>query len=57
MNTEIKQIVEKLNNIQSELGFIKSHITDVDLVFTEDDAESVREAENDLKEGKTKRLV
>jgi hypothetical protein len=53
---EIKQIMDKLDNITSELGFIKEHITDVDLVLTEDDLDSIQEAERDIKLRKTKRL-
>jgi len=57
MTTEIAQIMKKLDNIKSELDFIKGHINDVDLVLTDDDREALEEAEHDLKKGKTKRLV
>tara|TARA_Y100000310_G_scaffold327376_1_gene393630 strand:- start:2295 stop:2462 length:168 start_codon:yes stop_codon:yes gene_type:complete len=51
-----KLILKKLNNIQSELNTIKKRVVDVDLVMTDDDNESIKRAESDLKEGKTKRL-
>ncbi len=56
MATEAQQIMDKLDFIRSELDFIKEHITDLDLVLTDDDVESLRDAEADLKAGKTKRL-
>jgi hypothetical protein len=54
--TENRQIFEKLNEIKEELDFIKDRIIDVDLVMTDDDINSLIEAEKDLKAGKTKRL-
>lgn len=54
MVTQVKQLVEKLEHIQSDIDFIKGHLTDLDL--TEDDVMAVREAEEDYKSGKTKRL-
>ncbi|MFH1209755.1 MAG: hypothetical protein V1663_03125 [archaeon] len=53
---ETRQIFEKLNEIKEELDFIKDRIIDVYLVMTDDDINSLIEAEKDLKEGKTKRL-
>ncbi len=53
---EEKQIIEKLNHIQSDLDYIKSHITDVDLVLTEDDFKALEEADKDLTTSKTKRI-
>lgn len=57
MTNETKQILKELKGIRSDLDYIKSHIKDVDILLTDDDIESIREAEKDLKEGKTKRLV
>ncbi len=57
MTTETKEILEELRAIRSDLDYIKEHIIDRDLVLTDDDIESLKEAEKDLKEGKTKRLV
>ena len=56
MASETKQILEKLEAIKSELDYIKKHMTDMDIVLTDDDIESLKEAEKDLKAGKTKRL-
>ncbi len=57
MVAETKQILEELKVIKNDLGYIKKHIIDIDMVMTDDDIESIREAEKDLKEGKTKRLI
>ena len=57
MTNETKLILEKLENIKSELDYIKKHLVDVDAVLTEDDIGSLKDAELDLKEGKTKRLI
>jgi len=56
MATETKVIIDKLNEIKSELDYIKNHLVDVDVVLTEDDLESLKEAEKDLAKNKTKRL-
>ena len=57
MITEAKQILEELRAIRNDLDYLKEHIIDVDLVMTDEDVKSLREAEKNLKEGKTKRLV
>ena len=57
MTTEAKQILEELRAIRNDLDYLKEHIIDVDLVMTDEDVKSLREAEKNLKEGKTKRLV
>jgi len=54
--TEMKQIVEKLDNLQSDITYIKKHLADVDSILTDDDREALDEAEKDLKAQKTKRL-
>ena len=51
-----KLILGKLDDIKTELDYIKEHIIDADAVMTQDDLEALEEAEKDLKEGKTKRL-
>lgn len=51
-----KQILGKLDEIKSELDYIKEHIVDADIVLTDEDISSLEDAEKDLKEGKTKRL-
>ena len=55
--TTTEEIVQKLDHIQSDLHFIKKHLTDVDVVLTDDDVEALQTAEKDFKEGRTKRLV
>lgn len=57
MVEETKQILKELKEIKADIAFIKTHIKDVDMVLTDDDIKSIRQAEKDLKEGKTKRLV
>tara|TARA_Y100000310_G_C20302575_1_gene632508 strand:+ start:86 stop:256 length:171 start_codon:yes stop_codon:yes gene_type:complete len=56
MPTEVTQIMEKLNHIQSDLDYIKGHISDVDFVLTDDDLNALAEAEEDLSTGKTIKL-
>jgi len=56
MTNDTKQILEKLDDIKSELDYIKAHITDVDTILTDDDAESLKQAEREHKEGKTTSL-
>jgi len=57
MAPQVQEIMEKLDHIQSDLNFIKGHLTDVDLVLTDDDVDALREAEEDLKNGETKRIA
>ncbi|MEK6901258.1 MAG: hypothetical protein AABX37_02870 [Nanoarchaeota archaeon] len=57
MTPQVQQIIEKLSHIQLDLDFIKSHISDIDLVLTDDDMDALQEAEEDLKNGKTTRLM
>jgi len=56
MTTETKMIMNKLNEIKSELDYIKSHIVDVDSVLTEDYMTALNEAEKDLQKGRTVKL-
>ena len=56
MASETKQILEKLEAIKLELDYIKKHMTDMDTILTDDDIESLKEAEKDFRTGKTKRL-
>jgi hypothetical protein len=39
-----------------EIAEIKEYMVDIDTILTYDDMQSLREAENDLIKGKTKRL-
>jgi len=52
-----KQILKELKEIRIDIDYIKEHMIDTDMILTDDDVESIKEAEKDLKEGKTKRLV
>ncbi|MBI2232688.1 MAG: hypothetical protein HYU56_02105 [Candidatus Aenigmarchaeota archaeon] len=52
-----KQILKELKEIRTDIGYIKEHMIDTDMILTDDDIKSIKEAEKDLKEGKTKRLV
>ena len=52
-----KLILDKLDSIKEELDYIKSHVVDLDVVLTRDDLEALKEAEEDFKRGKTKRLA
>jgi len=52
MTKETRLILERLDEIKSDLDYLKEHI-DVDLILTEDDKTSIIEAERDLKEGRT----
>ena len=47
-------IISRLDMLRHEINFIKEHIIDVTL--TQDDISSLNEAEEDLREGRTKRL-
>ena len=49
-------VFDELKSLKKEVTFIKKHMVDVDTVLTDDDFESLNEAEKDLKAGKTKRL-
>ena len=47
-------IINKLDILKQEIDFIKEHIIDITLI--QDDIDSLNEAEEDLRKGKTKRL-
>ena len=47
-------IINKLDILKQEIDFIKEHIIDVTL--TQEDIDSLNEAEEDLEKGRTKRL-
>ncbi len=57
MVSETRLILQELKEIKQDLDYIKKNIVDVDLVLTEDDVESIKEAELDLRKGRTKRLI
>jgi len=51
-----EKIVHELEAIRHDIEYIKKHIVDVDTVLTDNDMESLREADKDLLAGKIKRL-
>ena len=54
INTQNKEVVERLIKLQKDMDFLKEHMEDITL--TDDDLFSIEEAEVDLKKGKTRRL-
>jgi len=56
-NVTLDVINKNIKELRKEVAEIREHMVDMDCIMTEDDWESIREAEKDLKEGKTKRLV
>ncbi len=57
MATDNEKIMKRLNSIESEMKKLKDKIIDADLILTEDDLESIQQAENDLEKGKTARIA
>lgn len=51
---DTREIVTRLARLQEDMNYVKEHIDD--LTLTEDDLESIKQAREDLKEGKTRRL-
>jgi len=49
----MKQIMEKLEKIESELDFIKEHMIDVDSILTKEEANILESGLKEYKEGKT----
>ncbi len=56
MASEIKQVMEKLDTIKSELDFIKKHMVDADTILTSKEEERLEESLENLKEGRTTSL-
>lgn len=54
---QTKMILRKLDTIKEELDYIKSYMIDFDRVLTNDDLEALKEAEEDFRERRTKRLM
>ena len=50
-------ILEELKEIKADLEYLKKRVVDVDLVMTDNDLEAIREAEEDVKHQRTKRLM
>lgn len=51
------KIMKKLNRIEKEIGFIKEHLIDADLLITDDDLDSIKKAQEDLENDETERIV
>lgn len=49
-------ITDRLDKIESDLGYIKKHIADVDIFLTDDDLAALEQADKDLSVGEAKRL-
>ena len=56
MANEIKQVMEKLDTIKSELDFIKKHMVDADTILTPREEERLEESLEDLRKGRTTSL-
>ncbi|MFO8015569.1 MAG: hypothetical protein R6U32_00545 [Candidatus Woesearchaeota archaeon] len=53
---ESKQILQRLDEIKSELDYIKGNMVDIDQVLTEEDKKALAGAEEEYKKGKTTTL-
>ncbi|HLD07068.1 MAG TPA: hypothetical protein VJC16_06080 [Candidatus Nanoarchaeia archaeon] len=51
--TEMKQIVDRLDAIKSELDYIKEHMIHIDSVLTLDDRAALAEAREEYRKGTT----
>ncbi len=47
-------IISRLDDLKQDIQFVKEHI--IDITLTQDDVNSLNEAEKDLEKGNTKRL-
>jgi len=53
MSAELKQVIQRLDTIKSELDYIKEHMVDVDTILTPDEEARLDESLMDFKQGKT----
>jgi hypothetical protein len=51
------KIMKKLDRIEKEIGFIKDHLIDADLLITDDDLDSIKQAKGDLENDETERIA
>jgi len=57
METVTLNVINKnIEYLMKEIAELKKHVVDMDCILTYDDMASLDEAENDLREGKTKRI-
>ena len=54
---ELKGLKRDIDSLKTDIGYIKRHTIEVDSVLTDDDIDLLKQAEKDLEEGKTKRLI
>lgn len=47
-------IINRIDDLKQDISFIKEHI--IDITLTQEDIDSLNEAEEDLRKGTTKRL-
>ena len=53
MPSEIKQILKKLDTLQSDLDYIKEHMVDADTTLTKDEENILEKGLKEYREGKT----
>ena len=53
MATELQQVLEKLDDIKSELDYIKLHMVDIDTLLTPEEEARLEESLEDYKKGQT----
>ena len=53
MPSEIKQILKKLETMQSDLDYIKQHMVDADTILTKEEETILEKGLKEYKEGKT----
>ena len=53
MASEIKQILKKLETLQSDLDYIKEHMVDADTILTKDEEAIMERGLKEYKEGKS----
>jgi len=56
MESELKQVIQKLDVIKSEIDYIKEHMVDADIILTLEEEKRLEESLLDLKEGRTTSL-
>lgn len=52
----IKLILRELKEIKEDLKYLKERCIDADLIVTDEDITAIKEAEEDLKKGRTKKI-
>jgi len=52
----MEQVFDELQSLKKDVSFIKKHMIDVDMILTEDDKQSLKEAEEEYAKGETTSL-